>query len=416
MDREISKQEQSRSKLKKSIPILVVLGILALAYFGMRNTLKKTGKIADFHIVTVQKGNIKSTLSATGVIIPASERVINAPVSTEIQEVLLSTGTEVNPGDIILKLDQEYTNLEYEKLKDELSLRRNNIDKLKLEYDKNLRNLDYEDQIKALQLSELQTQLTDQKRLLEIGGATEEVVESAKLQLAIAQIEKKKLENELQYRRSVNETEKNNLQLEYNIQAKKLKELRRKLEETSVKSPDRGVITWINEDIGKAVAVGEPLVKIANLNRYKVEATTSDRNSDKLQIGLPVELRIGDDRLAGQVTRILPEVINNTIKFFIALDDDNHTALRPNLRAELYIITDNKAEVLRAKRGTGLKGTKSQYVYKVVDNEAIKTRITKGLVSTEYFEIAKGLQQGDKIIISETKEYDHMDRFELKED
>ena len=151
---------------------MLTLGVLALAYFGFRKLITKTGKASEFHIVAVEKGDIKSTLSATGTVVAASERVINAPVTTEIESVLLQTGAAVKPGDLILKLDQEYTALEYEKLQDELSLRRNSIDKLKLEFDKNLRDLDYEDQIKALQLSELEAQLTDQKRLLQVGGAT----------------------------------------------------------------------------------------------------------------------------------------------------------------------------------------------------------------------------------------------------
>jgi len=414
MDREISQSEQSKGKFKKYVPYFLLLGALGVAYFGFRKLITKTGKAGEFHIVAVERGDIKETLSASGLVVAASERVINAPVTTEIEKVLLQTGAAVKPGDLILKLDQEYTSLEYEKLQDELSLRRNSIDKLKLEFDKNLRDLDYEDQIKALQLSELEAQLTDQQRLLQVGGATAEEAEAAELQLKIARIEKKKLENELQYRRSVNDTEKNNLQLEYNIQAKRLKELKRKLTETQVKSPDNGVITWINEDIGKTVTVGEPLVKIANLNRFKIEATTSDRNSEELQVGLPVEIRIGQDRLQGEVTRILPEIVNNTVRFYVTIANDAHSSLRPNLRTELYIITSEKKNILRAKRGNALKGTKSQYFYKVKDNEATKVRITKGLVSSQYFEIESGLSAGDKIIVSDVKDYEHMNSFEIK--
>jgi len=327
--------------------------------------------------------------------------------------VVQRTGTAVQPGDVILKLDKEYTKLEFEKLQDELSLRQNSISKLKLEYDKNLRDLDYQDQIKALQLSELETQVTDQKRLLKIGAATEEEVESATLQLKIARIEKKKLENELQYKRSINETDKQNLQLEYDIQSKKLKELKRKLAETIVKSPDAGVITWVNEDIGKTVTEGEPLVRIANLDRFRIEGTTSDRNSNQLAIGLPVEIRIGKEKLKGTITRILPEIVNNTIKFHVSLDDESHSTLRPSLRTELNIIVQEKTNVLKAKRGNALKGTRSQYVYTVKENVATKTRITKGLVSSDYFEITEGMQEGDRFIMSDTKLYEHMDQFEI---
>lgn len=413
MDRQISNNEQSKGRIKKSLPFIIVIGLLGLAYFGMKKVLTKTGSATDLRIARVEKGNMKSTLSAAGTVVAASERVINAPVTTEIQKVLLRTGAKVMPGDLILQLDQEFTTLEYEKLQDELSLRRNNIDKLKLEYDKNLRDLDYEDQIKALQLNELEAQLIDQKRLLEIGGATDEEVESADLQLKIARLQKQKLENELEFKRAVNSTEKNNLQLEYNIQAKRLKELRKKLSETKVKSPDAGVITWINEDIGKTVSEGEPLVKIANLDRFRVEAITSDRNSEQLQIGMPVEVRIGTEKLKGAITRILPEITNNTIKFYVSLEDEANSALRPNLRTELYIITNEKTDAVKVKRGNALKGTKSQYVYKVEGDFAMKTRITKGLIGADYFEIVSGLQPGDQIIISDTKDFEHMDKFEI---
>ncbi len=414
MDREISSSEQSRNKIKRFVPAIIVVAFFVLAYYFLSDKLRKTGKSSDFHIVNVERGNIRSTLTASGLVIAASERVINAPVSTEIKEVLLSTGAEVKKGDLILQLDKEFTALEYESLNDELSLRKNNIDKLKLQYDKDLRDLDYQDQIKALQLSELKALLSDQERLLKIGGATEEEVEAAKLQLSIAQIEKKVLENELQFKRQVNETDKRNLQLEYDIQQKSLKQLGRKLNETQVKSTGDGVITWINEDIGKTVNQGEPLVRIANLTRFEIEAITSDRNSKELQIGMPVEVRINKEKMMGTITRILPEIINNTVKFYVGLEEDNHKILRPSLRTEVYVIKDQKENVIRAKRGNALKGNTNQYIYKVENNTATRVRITKGLISSDYFEIKEGLKEGDKIIISETEDFDHMEQFEIK--
>lgn len=413
MDRDISRSDQQRSKFKRILPVSLILIVAAYGLYLVQSKFGKKGSAKDFIIAKVEQGNIRSTLSAAGLVIPSSERVINAPVATEIKEVLLSTGSEVKRGDLILKLDEEFTGLEYDRLTDELSLRQNNITKLKLQFDKELRDLDYQDQIKALQLSELKAQLSDQERLLAIGGSTAEEVEGATLQLRIAEIEKKILENELQYQRSVNTTDKRNLELEYDIQQKKLKQLGRQLKETQVKSPSSGVITWINEDIGKTVNQGEPLVRIANLDRFEIEATTSDRNSKSLQLGLPVEVRINKLRMKGYITRILPEIVNNAVKFYVGLDDDSHAELRPNLRTEIYVITDEKEGVLRAKRGSALKGTSSQYVYKVVDNEAVKTRITRGLVSADYFEIVSGLSLGDRLIISETEEFDHMDNFEI---
>lgn len=395
--------------------MVLVVAVLVFGYFFIKDYLRKSGKADELHIVEVERGMIRQTLSATGTITAAAERIINASVSSEIENVMRTSGEAVSKGDLILKLDKEFTKLEYERLEDQLALRKNNISKLKLEFDKNLVDLGYQNEIKALEVSELRTQLQDQKRLEEIGGATKEEVEGADLKLKIATIQKKQLENELAFKQNVNATDKNNLQLEYNIQAKRLTELQRILRETDVRSPQTGVITWINENIGKRVTVGEPLVRIANLDRFEVEALTSDQNAKQIQLGLPVEIRIGNERLMGSISRILPEIVNNTVRFYVALEDPGHKLLRPNLRTECYIIKANKSDVLRAKRGAALKGNKTQFVYKIVGNEAVKVQITKGLTSSDYFEIIGGLSEGDKIIMSDTEDFDHMNQFTIKE-
>ncbi|MDF1694913.1 MAG: HlyD family efflux transporter periplasmic adaptor subunit [Saprospiraceae bacterium] len=413
MDRKLTSKEQSKGKYKKwTYPILAVM-VLIIGIYGFRALLASKANSSDFFIASIEKGEVTHTVSAAGIVIPAFEREINAPVATEIKSVTLSTGATVTKGDLILELDQEYTRLEYEQLKDELDLRKNNIEKLKLQFDKDLRDLDYQDKIKALQVDELKAEVNDQKRLLNIGGGTAEELEQAELKLKVAGLEKKMLENELQYKRSVNVNEKKGLELEYTIQEKRLKELQRKLQETSVRSPQSGVITWINEDIGRTVTAGETLVRIADLGRYVIEATSSDRNSDKLSIGLPVNVRIGNKNLDGSISRILPAVQNNTVKFFVELDKNESEFLRPNMRAEVFIITDKKENVLRIKNGAAFRGANTQEVFFVEGNKAVKRKLKKGISNSDYVEILSNANLGDKIIISETNDYKHLDAFIL---
>lgn len=413
MDRQLSTKEQSKGRFKRWIYIIGGAIILFGAIYLMRSMLSNKADRSDFFIATVEKGDVTNTISAAGIVTPAFEREINAPVATEIKSVSLSTGADVKKGDLILELDQEYTKLEYDKLKDELDLRKNNIEKLKLQFDKDLRDLDYRDQIKALQVDELIAQVADQNRLLNIGGGTAEELEQAELKLKVAKLEKRMLENELEYNRSVNVKEKKGLELEYTIQEKRLKELQRKLTETSVRSPQEGVITWINEDIGRTVAAGETLVRIADLGRYVIEATSSDRNSEKLIVGLPVNVRIGTNDLEGSISRILPAVENNTVKFYVELDKSNSKHLRPNIRAEVFIITDKKENVVRVKNGAAFRGAGSQEVFFLEGNKAVKRRIKRGISNADFVEIETNAKPGEQIIISDMSDYRHLDEFTI---
>ncbi len=411
MDRQISDSEVSKRNVKNIIKYIVIFGVVAILLWYGRGLLTKKIDTKKLHIVSVERGDIQNTLTATGIVVPSIEREINAPVATEIKRVVKSNGEFVKTGDLILELDQEFTQLTYDQLYDELQLRRNNIDKLKLEYDKNLRDLDYQNQIKALQLEELVAQVTDQKRLKEVGGATAEEVEQAELQLKVARIEKSMLENELDYRRSVNVNEKKGLELEYTIQENKLAELKRKLRETNVRAPQEGVITWVKEDLGRKVQEGEPLVRIANLEKFRVEASSSDRNTNKIKVGMPVKVRINRQDFPGHIATILPAVENNTVRFNVALDSPDTDLLRPNIRADVLIITDKKSDVLKVKNGPAFRGASSQYIYVIKGDKAVKRRISKGLQNSDQVEIVDNLNIGDRVIISDMEDFDHLDEF-----
>ncbi|HMP31683.1 MAG TPA: HlyD family efflux transporter periplasmic adaptor subunit, partial [Saprospiraceae bacterium] len=299
MDRTLSNAEIKSTRLRGLIKVVLVILVVSIASWLLINRIKPQVAEKDLYTATVESGDIVQTLTASGTVMPSFEYTINAPVVTEIKKIYQTNGALVEKGSTILELDQEYTALEFEKLKDELSLRKNNIEKLKLQFEKELRDLDFQNQIKALQINETDAQIKSQIRLKNVGGAAAEDIEKVKLQLNIMEIEKKALENELSFKKKLNMVESENLQLEYGIQTKRLSELRRKLTETTVRAEQSGVITWINEDLGKTVQIGEPLVRIADLKRYRVEAVTSDRNMQWLKVGTVVRVRINNLDLNG---------------------------------------------------------------------------------------------------------------------
>lgn len=413
MDKVISKQDRQKGQFKKYIIGLLALAFIVVLLMGFRKLISPSVNSNDLVIASVEKGDLKQTLTASGLVVPAYEIEINAPIATEIKSVALTTGSAVQAGDLILQLDETYINLQYEQLKDEFDLKKNNITKLKLEFDKNLRELDYDSQISSLQLEQLEAQLKDKERLLEIGGATLEDVEQATLALQIARLKNKQLENELDFRQKSNSTDKRNLELELNIQGKRVKELERKLKAMQVKAPQAGVITWINEDLGRKINEGELIARLANLDQFKIEANCSDRYLDKIKSGMPVQVRINTKIIQGRVNSISPAIENNSMKFTVSLEDEVD-ALRPNMRVEVFVVTAEKTDVLKIKRGSGIKGTSTQYLYKVDGDQAIKQPVQVGIADADYIELSRGAQAGDQFIISDTKDFEHLEQINLK--
>lgn len=415
MDRPLSESTQRRTRRRNILRGVAIAVAVAGGIWLVRSLLKTKAQRADFQIARVERGDIENTITATGLVVPAFEQQIVSPISTSIKEVLRRSGDEVEVGADIMQLDDEFIRLEYESLQDQLELKENKITRLGYEYDKNIKDLDYENQIQAMQLSSLESQLTDAERLQEIGSATEEEVDQARLELEIARLKKKKLENELAFSQKVLAGDKRNLELEVRMEEKSLAELQRKLRETRVKAPRTGVITWINEDIGKTVNAGELLVRLADLGRYRIEASCSDRYARHVKIGTPVRVRINDNDLNGLVTTILPAVENNTIAFVVELDQPDHQALRPNLRVEVFLVSGQREQALRLKNGPVFTGAAEQPFFVLRGEQAVRTTARIGLTGVDYVELLNtDLQEGDQVIISDMKQFDHLDRIQLR--
>jgi HlyD family secretion protein len=183
---------------------------------------------------------------------------------------------------------------------------------------------------------------------------------------------------------------------------------------TEVRAPSAGVITWVNESIGEQVGEGVPLVRLADLRSFHIEASCSDRYADRVKLGQPVRVRINDRDLRGEVSNILPAVENNTLAFLVRLDDPADAQLRPNMRLDVYVITDRKEDALRVRRGPAFNGALQQGLFVIRGDQAVKTEVTVGLSNGDFVEIQSGnLQPGDRVVISDTEDYEHLRTIKL---
>ncbi len=415
MDRPLTTARKRGNRLRSYAKWGGLLLAFAAAVLLVRYLLRPTAAADRMRVETVERGTVANTVTATGLVVAAFEEQINAPVTTQIRRVFLTAGAEVAAGEVILELDREFVQLELEGKRDQLALRKNKVSLLALEYDRDLRELTFDTDIKSLELEAAEAELADARRLLEIGGTTQEDVERAALQVNINRLQRDKLKNERDYRRASLDDRRRNLELEVNMEEKEVSRLARKLRETELRAPRAGVVTWVNESIGQSVTEGTPLARVADLGRYRLEGSCSDRYADRVSVGLPVEVRLPEHRLRGTIVSVLPEVKDNTLKFLVELDEPSHEALRPNLRTELTVEVGRSENVLRVKNGPVFRGGVSQPLF-VMDagGRAVRTQVGLGMRNGEYIEITSGVRAGDRVIVSDTQDFEHLSSFTLE--
>lgn len=414
MDRELAPELITRSRRKPwLVGLAALVGLVGIA-LGARSLLKTSISADKIRTAVVQTGPVENTLNATGEIIPAYEQTMTSPIRASIRRVLLTPGARVRPGQPLVELDKSLTQIEYEKLQDQLALKQNGIEQLRMKLDKNLYDADVNDQIKLLNINKLTADVDNARRLLKVGGQTPEDVTRAETALRIAQLEKKQLENDLTYNRQSMGASLRESQLQARIEGTNLKVLAQKLRQADILADRAGVLTWVNENVGSAVNEGEMLAKVADLGSFRVEASCSDTYADQLRAGQPVIVRINETDLRGLITQVKPSVQNGTIKFAVSLDDNHHASLRPNQKVEVFVVTNRTATAIRVANGPAFKGKRRQFVYVLqADNIAHRREVEIGLTNFDWVEIKSGLQPGDKVILTDLSDYEHLEQLTI---
>jgi len=156
MDRALSDSVKRKRKRKLITRVTIVCLVSFTLIVLLRNVIRPSIQAEDFYTEQTKKGNIQASVSASGTVVPEFKEIITSPISSRIIKILHNTGDEVNNGDTILLLDTKIAILSLEKMKDELAMNKNNVNKLKLQLEKSLIDLKTQYQIKMLYVEDME--------------------------------------------------------------------------------------------------------------------------------------------------------------------------------------------------------------------------------------------------------------------
>jgi HlyD family secretion protein len=405
MDKEITQEVAAKNKRKGLFIGVTAIIILAGLIWGLRSTFKSTIKRSEITTSAVAIGNVENTLNATGEVLPEFEEILTSPINASIKSVIMDAGHNVKAGQSILSLDKSATQTDYEKLKFQLESKQNEIKKLKLDLNKSFFDIKSNNDIKQLHISNLADAVGNAKRLFAAGGGTREGIEQAELNLKVAQLEKKQLENEIKNKQQTMQIEIREAEIAARILASDGDALQRKLNLANVIATRAGVVTYVNKNIGANVREGEAIARIADLGSFKVQGSISDNSLGQLHSGLPVIVLVNDVQLRGRVINVSPSVQNSVISFDIQLDDRNRKELRPNMKVDVYLVTAAHSHVMRVANGPAFKGPSVQDIFVINSGKAERRTVHIGLTNFDYVELLDGVKPGDVVITSDMTEY-----------
>ena len=411
MDRALAPATQAQRRRRRWLLGAGLLALLLAGVVGLRAVLKPSLRRTDLLTSAVETGDVEASLTAAGLVIPGREAVLTSPLPSTIRRVVVAVGARVRPGQTILELDKEQANSALAKLDDEQLRNQNKNSQLQLSLERSLTDLRVQAQVQAVRVRSLESALRDEQQLLKIGGGPAESVRQAELNLTVARLEAQRLARQTRTQQRANAADVRELGYTVSVQQRSIAELAGKLRQSDISSPQPGVLTWVNESLGATVQAGEALARVADLSSFRVRATISDAYADALHPGDPVKVRINDTDLRGAVASISPSVDKGVVTFYARLDNPRHPALRPNLRADVFVVTRAHRAVLRVKNGPFYQGGQEQPVFVVAGGRAVRRTVRLGDSNFDFVQVLGGLRAGEEIVVSDMKQ--HLDTPEL---
>lgn len=364
---------------------------------------------ADVVIATVERGDMRAELAASGRVVPTRTELITSPIASRVLTTLAEPGQAVSAGQELMRLDTQQLDLDLQSLQDRVAIAANDTRSVRLEWQEQAREMDSRIAVAEVDLEAAQMREAKYRQLFATRTVSEMDLKEAEVAVKRARIGLEQLrKNRLQ----IDETMQGRIagkELEEKIRRQELAQLERRRDRAAVKAPVDGVVLTIIDEPGLQVAIGEELVRIADLSRYRVEAALSEFFAERVTAGDDATVRIGETTLPGSIARVRPGVDGGNVRLDITLREPAHEALKPNRRADVRILAEGRRDTLFVQQAGFARGGASQPVF-VIDDEGVARRrdISVGLSGVERVEIVEGLAAGDRVIVSDMRDYEHL--------
>ncbi len=395
-----------------AVASLILITIAVLQLEPAAPSVARAGIIVD----SVRRGTVTREVRGPGTLVPEHIRWITAQASARVERLAAESGEPVQQGALLLELSNP--DLQIQTMQAEQQVRQAEIDLL------NLRTT-------------LRSQLLSQQGV--VASTQTQYVNASQEALAADSLARTKLIStfELANRRAVADefttrlrVERERLQLmqdaiesQIAVQEAQVQQLKaiaerqqNRLRSLQVRAPDEGVLQELTLQLGQWVPEGTTLAKVVQPGRLKAVLRIPESQAKDVSVGLAATIDTRNGIVRGRVTRKDPSALGGTVTIDVSIDDPLPAGAVPDLSIDGTIQIERLEDILYSGRPAFGAGTGTVSLFKLVDggNAAERVAVELGRSSVNAIEILRGLQAGDRIILSDMTSYGAVDRVRIR--
>ncbi|HEY1808676.1 MAG TPA: HlyD family efflux transporter periplasmic adaptor subunit [Acidobacteriaceae bacterium] len=420
---DIARPDIRKKKLRRQILVLalVAIGVTAAAWAVMR--LKPAVPSVDASTIwpeTVKRGDMVVQVRGLGTLVPREDSIELIPAQTDatVVRIRVLPGAKVTPDTILMDLADPQ--LQQLLLNAQLAVKQSEADYKSLQATLSSTLMDKRStaaQINA-QYSEAQLQSDTDKQLYSLGvisgiqyNKSKNDAEQLTSQHSISQeqldVNQKAIEVQLASSQTKIDQAKAQLAL-YQSQEDAL----------HVKAGISGVLASLATpvSVGQHVTAGTSVAEVIDPTKLKASLQIAETQAHDILLGQQAEVDTHNGIVPGHVTRIDPSVLNGTRTVDVTLDGPLPAGAVPELSVDGTIDLEHLHDVLYVGRPAFGNPDSTISLFRIDPNGKTATRVQVkvGKASVTQIQILSGLNEGDRVILSDMSRYDSTDKVRLE--
>ena len=419
LDISITKQKRSLIKRYWAWAIVMLIIVFTINYLWF---LGQADFVIDKDIVVydqVKRGDFTVSVRGTGLLIPDNIQWLSANVEARVERIVVKAGKLVKKGELIVELSNPQLVQLLEETQWELEAKEAESKAAKVE------------QMSALLIQKammLNAQLNYESSKLKQEAHTELFHKStgavSKIDYEQTRLETIQLKQRWEIQQDVLTSMKENVQAQDNARSARLKKMKKTLERAQQQVNSLMIVASIDSVVqevpvepGQRIPMGANIAKLAQQDSLIAELQVPELQIRNVVIGQRVIIDTRNNKVAGEVSRVDPAVVNGNVQVDVKFVGDLPKDARPDLTVDGEIKIAELTDTLYVNRPifAQSQSQSSTVLYKISDDGdfAERTSAKLGQGSVNQIQILEGLNVGDKIIISDPSSWENYQKIRI---
>jgi multidrug efflux pump subunit AcrA (membrane-fusion protein) len=398
--------------------VVVVLAAGVWAYYANVNsrrlstdmTMRVVAGNAPFPvtIAVAQRAPVTGTVTYTGSVAPYNEQDVFPRVNGRIVEMPVYPGDAVRPGQVVARLDDvELTSRlrETEAMAATADANRDQMEADLVAAQHGIVQMEKELEMVAAELAYARAVADRSERLFDRGAISRQEYENDRAMAASLEAKQGAARAKLEQARAMEASARKKLEAAVAMVAQGRAVARTAQvvrDYVTIVAPSAGFVVKRFVAPGVLVEPGMAILKIAQMDRVRLQANVGEKDLASIKLGSPVIVTAagaGPVPITARVTAVFPFVDQGARTAVVeAVVDNSGRRFLPGQYVTMEFVTGERADALAVPRGAVTRLGGKATVWVAQDGRAQLREVATGLENPERVEITRGLTAGERVV------------------